>query len=207
MIGGVAHLPLWGSQSVCMCQHHVPWEIVIHETWCWLRQAPTLLFLFIFILFWFFNCTLQYTWIIVEYSVIVGRSMVWLETNLNPTMTILLLFFPQFYRPSDNYRAERVRGQFDSVRKVWCLGCRVQIMRRWYLTATEETSKWWTGQIVTARECPHCDSQKVQHQAPSTEQLLYSRLVLPPYTVKIREDVWKELLRWALVLPPNTVNR
>ena len=38
----------------------------------------------------FFNCTLQYTRIIVEYSVIVPRSLVWLETNLNPTMTILL---------------------------------------------------------------------------------------------------------------------
>ena len=41
-----------------------------------LQQAPTLLF---------FNCTLQFSRIIVQYSVIVGRN---LETNLTPTMTI-----------------------------------------------------------------------------------------------------------------------
>ena len=62
-----------------------------YETWCWLRQAPTLHFIFLFYFFFnFFNCTLQYMQIIVEYIVIVGRSLVWLETNLNPTMTILL---------------------------------------------------------------------------------------------------------------------
>ena len=37
-----------------------------------------------------FNRTLQYTRIIVEYSVIAERSLVWLETNLNPTLAILL---------------------------------------------------------------------------------------------------------------------
>ena len=37
---------------------------------------------------------------------------------------------------------------------------------------------------MTARECPDGDSQKLQHQAPSTEQLLYNRLILPSYTVK-----------------------
>ena len=38
MAEGVARLPLRGSRSVCTCQHH--------ETWCWLRQAPNLLFFF-----------------------------------------------------------------------------------------------------------------------------------------------------------------
>ena len=40
-------------------------------------------------MFLFFNCTLQKPRIIVQYSVIVGRNLVLLETNLNPTMTIL----------------------------------------------------------------------------------------------------------------------
>ena len=132
----------------------------------------------------FLNCTLQYTRIIVEYSVIVGGSLV----DSKPTSTPLwpFCFLSHLSQPSDNDRAVWVRGQFDSIIKVWCLGCRVQIMRRRYLATKEETSKWCRGQIVTARECPDCDSQEVQHQAPSTEQLLYSRLVLPPYTVRIR---------------------
>ena len=75
-----------GKWSVCTCQHHVPWKIVIHGTWCWLQQAPTLLFFFFF--YNFFNCTLQYSRFIEEYSVIVGRNLVWLETNFTPTMTI-----------------------------------------------------------------------------------------------------------------------
>ena len=49
-------------------------------------------------------------------------------------------------------------------------------------------------QIVTARKC------NMKHHLQ-----LYSRLVLPPYTIKIREDTWEELPRWAVVLPPNTV--
>ena len=49
-------------------------------------------------------------------------------------------------------------------------------------------------QIVTARKC------NMKHH-----RQLYSRLVLPPYTIKIREDTWEELPRWAVVLPPNTV--
>ena len=109
------------------------------------------------LLYLFLNCTLQYTRIIVEYSVIVGGSLVWLETNLNPIMTILL--FSQFYRPSNNDRAVQVRGQFDSIKKVWCLGYRVQIMRRQYLTAQRENIKMvnWPDcggvQIMTARKC------------------------------------------------------
>ena len=34
--------------------------------------------------FIFFNCTLQYSWFHVEYSAIVGRNLVWLESNLAP---------------------------------------------------------------------------------------------------------------------------
>ena len=162
MAEGVTCLSLNGSRSVCTCQHHVPWDpwnVVLT------LQAPTLLFL-----------TVLYNIRELLYSVIVGRSLDGLKTNLNPLWPVL---FPRFYRPSNNDRTVWVRGQFDSIRKVWCLGCRVKIMRRWYLTAKEEISKWWTGQILAARKCPDCDSQKVQHQAPSTEQLLYSRLVPP----------------------------
>ena len=100
-----------------------------HETWCWLWQAPTILL--------FFNCTLQYTRHVVEYSVIVGRSLVWLEKTSTPLWPFCC--FPRFYRPSDNDRAVRVRGQFDSVRKVWCLGYRV---RRRYLTANIKMVNW-----------------------------------------------------------------
>ena len=77
-----------------------------------------------FFFFFFFNCTLQYSRFIEEYSVIVGRNLVWLETNFTPTMTIL--GFPRFYRPSHNDRTVRVWGQFGSVRLVRCLGCRSQ---------------------------------------------------------------------------------
>ena len=45
-----------GKWPVCTCQHHVPWKIVIHGTWCWLQQAPTLLFYF----FIFYSLTVLY---------------------------------------------------------------------------------------------------------------------------------------------------
>ena len=86
MTEGVARLQLRGSRSVCTCQHHVSWEIVNHGEWFWLRQAPT---------FFLYNCTLQYSRFIVEYSVIVGRNLVWLEINLAPTMTILYCYSNQ----------------------------------------------------------------------------------------------------------------
>ena len=44
-----------------------------------------LLYFFLDFMFLFFVCTLKYSWIIVEYSVKVGRSLDWLKTNLNPT--------------------------------------------------------------------------------------------------------------------------
>ena len=58
-----------------------------------LQQAPTLLFFFfLFDFYFFFNCTLQLSRIIVQYSGIVGRN---LETNLTPTMTILYCYSKQ----------------------------------------------------------------------------------------------------------------
>ena len=114
-----------------------------HETWCWLRQAPTLLFfLFIF--------TVLYNIRKLLYSVIVGRSLVWLETNLNHTMTILLFFSILSTKRQWQVWAVRVRGQFDSVKKVWCLGYRVQIMRRRYLTTNIKMVNW-----------PYCGGQRV----------------------------------------------
>ena len=50
-------LPAWHYGEVDQSAHV---NTMFHETWCWLRQAPTLLF------FIFFNCTLQYTWIILD---------------------------------------------------------------------------------------------------------------------------------------------
>ena len=142
-----------------------------HKTWCWLRQTPTLLF--------FFNCSLQYTQIIVEYSVIVGRSLVWLETNLNPTMTILLF--------SSILSAKRQWQSSTSMRPVWQL--QKSVMSRIQSTDHEEAifvrqrgnikMVNWPDcggvQIVTARKC------NIKHH-----RQFYSRLVLPPYTVKIR---------------------
>ena len=76
MAEGVARLPLRGSRSVCTCQHHVPWNMVLTSASIYST--------------FFYLTALQYTQIIIEYSVIVGRSLVWLKTSLNPTMTILL---------------------------------------------------------------------------------------------------------------------
>ena len=45
-----------------------------------------------FYIFLFFKCTLQYFQFLVQYSVIEGRNLVWLETYLTPTMTILVFF-------------------------------------------------------------------------------------------------------------------
>ena len=97
----------------CPMENCYPWDMV-------LTSASTYSTFF----FFFFNCTLQYSRFIEEYSVIVGRNLVWLETNFTPTMTIL--GFPRFYRPSHNDRTVRVWGQFGSVRLVRCLGCRSQ---------------------------------------------------------------------------------
>ena len=137
----IARLPLQGSRSVCTCQHH------FHEMWCWLRQAPTLLF---------FNCTLQYTRIIVEYSVIVGRSLVWLETNLNPTMTILLF--------SSILSTKRQWQSSTNTRPVWQRQKKSQIQSKEAILDCQHQN----GELARLWWCPDCDSQKVQHQAPST---------------------------------------
>ena len=157
MAEGVACLPLRGSRSVCMCQHHVPWNVVLTSA----STYSTFLF----------NCTLQYTRIIVEYSVIVGRSLVWLETKLNLTMTILLF--------SSILLTKRQWHSSTNTRPVWqcqkSLGCRV---RRQYLTANIKIVNWpdcGGVQIETARKC------NIKHH-----RQLYNWLVLPPYTVKIR---------------------
>ena len=141
----VARLPLPGSRSVCTCQHHVPWNVV-------LTSAST---------YSFFNCVLQYTWIIEEYSVIVGRSLVWLETNLNPTMTILLF--------SSILSAKRQWQSSTSMRPVWQL--QKSVMSRIQSTDHEEAifdRGHQNGELARLWRCPDCDSQKVQHQAPST---------------------------------------
>ena len=103
MAEGVACLPLRGSRSVCTCQHHVPWDpwnvmLTVANTYSTFEKKK-------------FNCTLQYARIIVEYSVIVGRSLVWLETNLNPTMTILLF--------SSIISTKRQWQSSTSMRPVW----------------------------------------------------------------------------------------
>ena len=151
MIEVVARLPLWGSWSVCTCQHHVPWEIVIHETWCWLWQAHTLLFLFSLILFYFFNCTLQNMRIIVEYSVIVGRSLVWLKTNLNPTMTILLF--------SSILSTKRQWQSSTSTRPVWQR--QKSVMSRMQSTDHEEAIFDRQRGNIKMVNWPDCGGQRV----------------------------------------------
>ena len=124
-----------------------------HETWCWLRQAPILLF--------FLNCTLQYTRIIVEHNVIVGRSLVWLETNLNPTMTILLF--------SWILSTKRQWQSSASTRPVWQR--QKGVMSGIQSTDHKEAifdRQHQNGELVKLWRCPDCDSQKVQHEAPST---------------------------------------
>ena len=113
--------------------------------------------------FLYLNCTLQKPRIIVQYGVIVGRSLARLETNLTPSMTIFV-FFPWFYRPSDNGRTVWKWGLFDGAIIVWCLVCGTQIAS--------------SRRLVLNIKCPDCDSQKVQHQAPVTHQTSSERVVL-----------------------------
>ena len=81
----------WGS-----CPLATTGKLISLQVWtpCSMKRGVDfgkhLLYFFLDFMFLFFVCTLKYSRIIVEYSVIVGRSLDWLETNLNPTMTILL---------------------------------------------------------------------------------------------------------------------
>ena len=144
MAEGVARLPLRGSPPVCTCQHHVPWNVV-------LTSAST------YSIF-FFDCTLQYTRIIVEYSVIVGRSLVWLEINLNPTMTIMLF--------SSILWTKRQWQSSTSTRPVWQhqKGVTSQIQSKEAIFDRQHQN----GELARLWRCPDCDSQKLQHEAPST---------------------------------------
>ena len=146
MVEGVACLPLRGSRSVCTCQHHVPWNVV-------LTSASTYSTFFL-------NCTLQYTRIIVEYSVIVGRSLVWLETNPNPTMTSLL--FSSILLNKRQWQSSTI------TRSVW--QCKKSLMSRIQSTDHEEAivnHQHQNGELARWWQCPDCDSQKAQHEAPS----------------------------------------
>ena len=146
MAEGFARFPLQGSWSVCTCQHHIPWNVVLTST----STYST-----------FFNCTLQYARIIVEYSVIVGRSLVWLETNLNPTMAIL--FFSSILSTKQQWQNSTSTRQVGQRQK----GVMSQIQSTDHEEAIfdcqhqngEPAILWW---------CPDCDGQKVQHEAPST---------------------------------------
>ena len=60
------------------------------------------------------------------------------------------------------------------------------------------------GLIVNIK-CRDFVSEKVQHQAPLTKQLLCSQLVLPPYTFKIRGGRMGRFIEVSSVLPPNTI--
>ena len=108
--------------------------------------------------FFFLNCTLQYTWIIVEYSVIVQRSLVWLETNLNPTVTILLF--------SSILSTKRQWQSSTSTRPVWQhqKGVMSQIQSKEAIFDCQHQN----GELARLWRCPDCDSQKVRHEAPST---------------------------------------
>ena len=119
--------------------------------------------------FYFFNCTAQYSRFIVQYSVIVGRNLVWLETNLTPTMTIFFLDSINQVTMTDQYKNE-----VSSTVSEWC---------------NVSDAEYKLQVLIINIKRQDCVSDKVQLQAPLTEQLLYSQLVLPPYTlytVKIR---------------------
>ena len=113
------------------------------------------------LLYFFLNCSLQYTWIIVEYNVIVGRSLVWLETNINPTMTILLF--------SWILSTKRQWQSSASTRPVWQR--QKGVMSQIQSTDHEEAifdRQHQNGELVRLWRCPDCDSQNVQHEALST---------------------------------------
>ena len=114
--------------------------------------------------FYFFNCTAQYSRFIVQYSVIVGRNLVWLETNLTPTMTIFFLDSINQVTMTDQYKNE-----VSSTVSEWC---------------NVSDAEYKLQVLIINIKCQDCVSDKVQLQAPLTEQLLYSQLVLPPYTLQ-----------------------
>ena len=129
---------------------------------CGVDFSKHLVYIFFFILFFiFFNSTPQYTRIIVEYSATVGKSLVWLETNVNPTMTILLF--------SSILSTKQQEQSSSNNRPVW--QCQKSLMSRIQSTDQEEEifdCQHQNGELARLWWCPDCDSQKVQHQAPST---------------------------------------
>ena len=70
----------------------------------------------------FFNCTMQQPRIVVQYSVIVERNMIFSKPSSHPLW--LLFFFPRFYLPSSNNGALWEWSRFDSVWMVRCLRIR-----------------------------------------------------------------------------------
>ena len=130
----------WGSCSLA----NIGKSIFLHvskscpmetnRTWFGLRQAPTLLFLFLF--FFIFNCILEKPRIIVQCSV------------STPTMIIFVIH--RFSWPSDNDKTVWEWGQINGVRTVWCLRCGTPIISSW--------------RLVVNIKCPDCDSQcKIKH--------------------------------------------
>ena len=86
-----------------------------------------------------------------------GRSLVWLETNLNPTMTILLF--------SSILSTKRQWQSSTSTRQVWQRqkGVMSQIQSKEAIFDHQHQN----GELVRLWRCPDCDSQKAQLEAPS----------------------------------------
>ena len=119
--------------SVCTCR----------KLWKTFDFSKLLLYFFWILCFIFFNCTLQQSRIIVQYTVIVGRSLVWLETNLNPTMTILLF--------SSILSTKRQWQSSTSTRPVWQR--QKGVMSRMWSTGYRVWSSTSSVEIVSARKC------------------------------------------------------
>ena len=170
----VARLPLRGSRSVCTCR----------KLWKTFDSGKHLIYFF----FFFFYCTLQFSRIIVQYSVIVGRN---LETNLTPTMTIFFFFFLVFLDSIDQVTmTKQYENEVSSVAFQWCR-CSSQsiVVHHFY---SQLVLPPYTVKIKGGR-----------HSTTHGEGSSRWALVLPPNTIKTRRG--RSTLCQAHVLPPHAV--
>ena len=150
---------MWKSISLhvstpCLVGNCYPWGILSDSasTYCTY-----------FYLFFFFNFSIvQYSRFIVQYSVTVGRNLVWPETNLTPTMTIF----------SSILVTKRQWQSSEETRPVW----RRQIGVMSQMRSTDHMEMIFDNRSANKKR-PDCDSQKVQHQAAVTQWVINTSTV------------------------------
>ena len=182
MAAGVAHLPLRGSRSRCTCQHQVPWNVVLTSA----RTFTTFFFLLYSTIYMYANyCRVQchsrkesgLTW--NQPQPHYDQFIVFLDSIDQATMT-------EQYEYEPSLTASERCDISDAEYRSW--GGDIWLPKRKYQNG-ELASLWWpeSVQILTARKC------NIKHH-----RQFYSRLVLPPYTVKIRGGRLGRIIKMSL---------